>query len=216
MIKSVIFDFDGTLMNTLPTISYFGNLALSSVGLDAIEPEKFRYFVGDGRDLLIHRMLEFHNADNYENYITVGKKYDEEYENNYLFKSIVYENIPELLSKLRKKGIKTAVLTNKPHNVAVQIINSVFVDMFDIYYGQRPGIPTKPSNDAALEIAEKLNANPEECAFVGDTAVDIQTGKNSGMYTIGVLWGFRDADELKNADIIVNHPLEIFDFVTNI
>lgn len=215
MIKAVIFDFDGTLMNTLPTIAYFCNLALSTIGLDSIGTDKFRYFVGDGRDLLIHRILEFHNSDTTENYAKVGSKYDEEYEKNYLFKSVIYDGIPELLKILHQKGIKLAVLTNKPHNVAIQIIQSVFGEIFDVYCGQRPGIPVKPNPSAALEIADKLQILPNECVFIGDTCIDVQTGKNAGMQTIGVLWGFRDADELKNADIIAKHPSDIIDFIAS-
>lgn len=216
MIKAVIFDFDGTLMNTLPGIAYFGNTALESVGLEPVETDKFRYFVGDGRNLLIHRMLAFRNADTPENYEAAGAKYDEEYEKNYLFKSEIYDGIPELLEKLRRDGIKTAVLSNKPDNVATQIIDAVFKGKFDIYHGQRPGIPTKPSPDAALEIASELGAAPEECVFVGDTIIDVTTGKNAGMHTIGVTWGFREKSELEDADSIAEIPSDIYEAIKNL
>ena len=215
MIKAVIFDFDGTLMNTLPGIAHFCNAALASVGLDPIETDEFRYLVGNGRDILIHRILDRFNADTEENYKTAGKVYDEEYEKDILFGTVIYDGIFELTSELKKNGIKTGILTNKPHDVAVMIINKVFGDTFDIYYGQRPGVPIKPDPAGALAIARELGYKPEECAFVGDTAVDVETGKNAGMFTIGALWGFRSADELKPADALAESPKVVFDIIKN-
>ena len=101
MIKAVIFDFDGTLMNTLPGIAHFCNTALKEVGLEPIETDKYRYFVGNGRDVLIHRILEYYNADTAENYKTAGMRYDEEYEKDILYGTVVYDGIMYLLAKLK-------------------------------------------------------------------------------------------------------------------
>jgi phosphoglycolate phosphatase len=216
MIKAVIFDFDGTLMNTLPGIAHFCNTALKEVGLPPIETDKFRYFVGNGRDVLIHRILDHYNADTPDNYEKAGKKYDDEYENDILYGTVIYDGIMDLIGALKKDGIKVGILTNKPHDVAVQIIKTVFGDSFDIYYGQREGIPTKPSPDGALAIARELGFKAEECAFAGDTIVDVTTGKKAEMYTIGVLWGFRDEDELKAADAIAKEPKDIYDIIKKV
>lgn len=213
MIKAVIFDFDGTLMDTLPAIAYFGNTALAEAGLAPIETEKYKYLVGDGRDILIHRILDYHNAYTPSNYEKVGKKYDNEYEKDILFNTVVYEGITEMLNILKENHIKIAILTNKPHDIAAEIIHTVFGHTFDLFYGQRTGMPIKPAPDGALAIADELGFSPEECAFVGDTIVDITTGKNAGMYTIGVLWGFRDLDELSVANAVVQKPNEIIQII---
>ena len=216
MIKAVIFDFDGTLMNTLPGIAHFGNAALAEVGFSPVEEEKYKYFVGDGRDKLIHRMLDYYGADTAENYKIAGTKYDELYEGDVMYGSVVYDGISELLDKLRNSGIKTAVLSNKPDNVAQMLIEKNFSGKFDVCCGQRKGIPTKPNPQAALEIAEVLKVKANECVFVGDTIVDVTTGKNAGMHTIGVLWGFRKKAELCDADFIAEAPGDIFNAVKNI
>lgn len=209
MIKAVIFDFDGTLMNTLPGITHFGNAALEYIGLEPISEEKYKYFVGDGRDKLIHRMLDYHNADTSENYERAGKKYDALYEADVMYGSVVYDGIHTLLDGLIKDGIKTAMLSNKPDNVAQMLIKENFDGKFNVCFGKRANVPTKPNPQSALEIAETLEVEPGECLFVGDTDVDVATGKNAGMYTCGVLWGFRNKKELAAADYIAEAPEDI-------
>lgn len=216
MTKLCIFDLDGTLTNTLPAISHFGNTALSAHGFPKIEPEKYKLLVGDGRDLLIHRMLSECGADTDENFEKVGKVYDAAYEAEPLYETKPYDGITELLNNLKNRNIKIAVLSNKPDNVAVDVVKLFFGDIFDIAHGQRKGIKTKPDAVAALEIAEQLGINPSDTYFIGDTNVDIMTGKNAGMHTIGVLWGFRGIEELTNAgaEFIVSHPDEIFKIIS--
>ena len=211
VVKLCIFDLDGTLTNTIPAISHFGNTALKSYSFPAIEPEKYKSLVGNGRDVLIHRMLKCFNADTDENFDKVGKAYDHAYESDPLYKTKPYDGIPELLDTLKANGVKIAVLSNKPHNVAIDVVKMFFGDKFDAAYGQRKGITNKPAPDGALMLAKELGVSPSESAFIGDTYVDIETGKNSGMLTIGVLWGFRDRSELENAgaEHIVAIPAEI-------
>lgn len=214
MIKAAIFDFDGTLMNTLPGISHFCNIALNSVGLESIkEIEKFAYFVGDGRDSLIHRILNYFSADTEENFKKAGLRYDEEYKKDILYESVVYPGIYELLEKLRNNGIKLAVLSNKPNDVATVIIEKTFPNYFDIYSGQKKAIPKKPAPEAALNIAKSFEVSVSECIFIGDTMVDIETGKNAGMQTIGVLWGFRKKEELESADALASVPSDILKII---
>lgn len=218
MIKSVIFDLDGTLSDTLNTIAYYGNLALKTYGFETIPTEEYKKLVGNGRDILIHRMLEFVGADNDENYKNVGEKYDFEYESNVLYLTKPFDKTPELVKSLKEKNVKCAVLSNKPDNVTGPIVEQLFgKGAFDICRGAVPGVPIKPEPDAALAIMKEFGLNPEECLFVGDTYVDITTGKNAGMKTIGVLWGFRDEEELRSAgaDFIVSSPDEIYEIAAS-
>lgn len=215
MTKLCIFDLDGTLTNTLPAIAYFGNTALSEFGFPEIEQERYKKLVGNGRDLLIHRMLAESGSDTPENFEKVGKVYDAAYEADPLYETKPYDGIIELLDTLKAAGIKLAVLSNKPDNVAADVVKLFFGDRFDLAFGQREGIKTKPDPTAALMIAKELDADVSETVFIGDTYVDVSTGKNAGMKSIGVLWGFRDEAELKDAgaDFIVSHPSEIADII---
>lgn len=215
MTKLCIFDLDGTLTDTIPAIAHFGNTALTSYGFTELPNERYKKLVGNGRDKLIHRMLRENGADTSENYEKVGKAYDAAYEADPLFETKPYDGIIELLDSLIKNGIKIAVLSNKPDNVAQDVVRLFFKDRFNAAYGQRNGIAIKPEPIAALEIAKELGIDVSEAVFIGDTNVDILTGKNAGMKTIGVLWGFRDKEELLSAgaDYIVSKPLEILDII---
>ena len=218
MINLCIFDLDGTLTNTLPAIAHFGNTALCRHGFSEIETERYKYLVGDGRDLLVHRMLAENGADTPENFEKVGKSYDAAYEADPLFETRPYDGIPELLRLLRSRGIKTAVLSNKPDNVACDVVRLFFPGLFDAAHGQRPGIKTKPNPEGALLLLDKFGVKPENAVFIGDTNVDIYTGKNSGMKTVGARWGFRTEKELSDAgaDFIAANPLDIADIIFKI
>ncbi len=215
MTKLCIFDLDGTLTDTIPAISYFGNNALSKFGLPEIPADRYKILVGNGRDLLIRRMLDEVGANTEENYINVGKAYDAGYEADPLYKTAPYDGIVELLDNLKSAGIKIAVLTNKPDNVAQDVVKLFFGDRFDLIVGQKPDMKIKPDPEGAFFIAKELGAEISECVFIGDTYVDISTGKNAGMTSIGVLWGFRDEAELKGAgaDYIVAKASEILDMI---
>ena len=160
-------------------------------------------------------MLAEAGADTPENFEKVGKAYDDAYEADPLYETKPYDGIIELLDKLKESGIKIAVLTNKPDNVAQDVVKLFFGDRFDLVYGQRAGVKIKPDPEAALLIAKELCADISETVFIGDTYVDISTGKNAGMRSIGVLWGFRDEEELRNAgaDYIVSRADEISDII---
>lgn len=217
MKKLCIFDLDGTLSDTLTAISHFGNLALKeAMDMPPVEKEKYKYFVGDGRDVLIHRMLDYYNLDNDEKFAKTCKVYDRYYEADPMYKTDAYDGIKELLAKLRKNGTKIAVCTNKPANVAHDVVHTIFGDIFDFISGITDDVKTKPSPDTALKIIETLNISKADSVFIGDTNIDINTAKNAGIESIGVLWGFRDEKELTDAgaDHIVSSPHEIFEIVT--
>ncbi len=218
MIKAVIFDLDGTVSDTVSTIAHFGNMALEYYGLPPIDTEKFKYFAGDGKVVLLHRMLEYHDADTEEMFKKVEAKYDAEYEADPIYITKPFDGVIDELKKLKERGIKLAVLSNKPDNVTVMVAGQLFGDLFDIVHGKRENIPTKPDPEGTVILMEELGVTKDECVFVGDTNVDIFTAKNVGMKSIGVLWGFRDEKELSSAkaDYIIEKTDEIFNTILKI
>lgn len=215
MIKAVIFDFDGTLANTIYSIQYFANNTLERYGLKTADTESFKRFIGDGAKKLIMRLLENAGADSKgETADKILKEYNESYDNNPLYLVRPYDGICEMLTELGKMNVKTAILSNKPHGTACKITESIFEEFdFDAVYGQREGIPVKPDPMSVNMIMSELEVTPEECVYVGDTSTDMRTAINAGIFKIGVLWGFRDREDLKDADIIVENPSEIVDAV---
>lgn len=208
-IKACIFDLDGTLTDTIRAIAHFGNMALAAYGMDAIPVEDYKIYVGDGRDKLIHRILNAHGQDTPEMFERVRDVYDENYEKDYLYDTDAYDGIRGLLAELKSKGVKIAVCSNKPDNVVHFVVDNIFgKDYFDAVIGVIDGMPTKPNPYTALQIAKSLGAAPSECLFLGDTNVDIFTAKNAGMTSVGVLWGFRGRTELvqAGADYIAETP----------
>lgn len=215
-IKACIFDLDGTLTDTLRAIAHFGNLALGTYGMAPLPTENYKKYVGDGRDKLIHRILTVHDNDTPEMFIKVRDVYDENYEKDYLYDTDAYDGIRELLFELKSRGMKLAVCSNKPDNVAHFVTDTIFgKNYFDAVRGVIDGRPTKPDPSCALNIADKLSVNVNECIFIGDTNVDIRTAKNAKMTSVGVLWGFRDRDELTEAgaDYIAENPHAILDLI---
>ncbi len=215
MIKLCIFDLDGTLLDTLPTISHYVNLALKEYDLTQIEQERFKYHVGNGARLLIERSLDDIGADRNEYFDKVFKLYNKEYDKDVNYLTKPYDGIPEMLAELKTMGIETAVLSNKPHFAAVNVVKNLLGELIDSANGAKDDIPLKPSPDGVYEIFREFNVTPEECLYIGDTGVDMQTGKSAGIFSIGVLWGFREEEELiKNgADLIVSNPCEIAFYV---
>jgi len=209
--RAYIFDLDGTLSDTLSSIAFYCNQALKKFGFCEIETERYKQLVGNGRDLLIHRALTEVGADTPENFINVCTEYDKLYEADVICLAKPYDGIIKMLNDLKTGGNKIAVLSNKPHNVTVPIVKELFGDIFDAVYGARDGVELKPKPGGALKLAEELGVSPSDCVFIGDTDNDILTGVNAGMKTIGVLWGFRDETELRDAgaDYIVNKAHEI-------
>lgn len=217
--NACIFDLDGTLTDTLSTIAFYVNKSLKKFGFDSIDIEHFKYFAGNGRDILLHRALAHLGIDTVENFIKVGAEYDKLYENDTIGLSAPFDGICEMLDRLKEMGIKIAVLSNKPHNVTLPFVKSIFGDnCFDIIYGQRPEVKLKPHPQGAYIVADELGVLPENCIFIGDTDNDILTGINAGMKTIGVLWGFRDEKELLSAgaDFIVSIPSQIPEIVSEL
>lgn len=211
MIKACIFDLDGTVSNTINSITYFANNALKKAGLPIIESDVYKKLVGNGAKVLVERMLKTVGA-NESYYEEVAFEYNTKYHNDFLYLTEPYEGILDMLKSLKNMGIKVAILSNKPHETAIKVSDALFGDeLVDVCYGGRDGIALKPDPAGVFEIMKELGVSKEECLYIGDTATDMKTGKGSDLYTIGVLWGFRDRDELVDggADVIIAHPSEI-------
>jgi len=217
MIKLCIFDLDGTLLNTLPTISYYCNLSLNKYGLKSIDTQKFKYLVGNGAKVLIEKALDEVRADKEEYFKKVYKFYNEEYDKDVSYLTKPYDGVPEMLLGIKTLGVTTAVLSNKPHFATENAVKIMFGELIDTARGGTDKIALKPSPDAVFEIIKRQGVKKEECIYIGDTDTDMQTGKNADLFTIGVNWGFRDEEELyKNGcDMIVKHPNEIYEYVKN-
>lgn len=213
MIKACIFDLDGTIANTLESIAGFSNEALKKCGYKTIELEKYKKIVGNGADTQMRRMLKNVKGDFTEDELKkLRAEYDSLYEAEPMKGVKEYDGVKEMLGKLKKQGIQLAVLSNKPNNVAQMVVEKLFSStLFDVVAGQKDGIPTKPDPKGAEIILKELGRKPCECLYVGDTWVDMQTGHNAGMKTVGVLWGFRDRQELEEneADFIISSANEL-------
>ncbi len=217
--KAVIFDLDGTLANSLESIAHCANMALNAFGFNSFELQRYKNFVGDGADTLIMRCLKAAGDEKLEYFKRVYEKYKELFKTGCLYNVKAYDGIEELLNNLKQSKIKTAVLSNKPHERTVDVVNSLFGnELIDIVLGHSEDREKKPSAQGARLIADKLGVSVSQCVYAGDTNVDMLTGKNAEMLTVGVLWGFRQKDELiKNgADIIVSEPSEIYDIILGV
>ena len=137
---------------------------------------------------------------------------DDIYDKDFMYLTAPYDGIIDMLDAVKAQGIKTAVLSNKDHSTAKKVSDQLFADgLIDLCMGARHGVPLKPEPDAVFEIMEHFGVSKDECLYIGDTATDIKTAKNAGLYSIGVLWGFRDEAELKSAgaDVIISDPMKI-------
>lgn len=214
--RGVIFDLDGTLSDSIISIAYCANRALEKYGLSSFVTDRYKYFVGDGAATLIHRCVENQDTDRSDLYEQVKAEYDRLFAVDCMYKVKPYPGIVELLQELKKRQIPIAVLSNKPHPNTQKVIHDLFGDdMFTVVQGQIPEIEKKPSPDGVLYIAEKLGIPAEQFLYVGDTNTDMQTGKNAGAFTVGVLWGFRDRKELEDndADAIIEKPMELLQYL---
>ena len=213
--KACIFDLDGTLTNTLESMTYSVNLTLEEMGLSKITKDQCRLFVGNGARVLMEKSLKA-AGDTDASRIEEGMEiYGRIFDRNCTYHVTPYEGIPEMLKALKDKGIQLAVLSNKPDRQTVKVVKAIFgEELFDKVQGQTAEIPRKPSPLGPLAIAKEFNAKPSECLYMGDTKTDMDTGNAAGMFTIGVTWGFRPRKELEehHAAKIVDKPEEILDY----
>ncbi|ADO68801.1 HAD family hydrolase [Stigmatella aurantiaca] len=194
-LRAALFDLDGTLVDSLADIAAAMNHALIHHGLPTHPTSDYRYFVGEGVMHLIRRAApQGDEALHTEIFTTYRAWYAE-----HLFdQTTVFPGIAQMLARLAGEGVQLAVLSNKADGFTKQLVKGLMPDVpFAAVYGERPGMPRKPDPTAALALAGELAVAPGDCAFVGDTSVDMNTARHAGMYGVGVTWGFRGVDELK-------------------
>ena len=212
MKKAVIFDLDGTLLNTLDDLADSTNYALSKFGYPTRTIDEVRQFVGNGVAKLIERAIpEGKNNPNFEKCLAIFK---ENYAQNMYNKTAPYNGILEMLSNLKSKGIKIAVVSNKFDLAVKELCKKYFEGFIDFAAGENEaqGIKKKPAPDTVISVLNEFNFATEDAVYVGDSDVDIMTAKNSKMPCISVTWGFRDEKFLleNGATILINAPSEIY------
>ena len=208
-IKALIFDLDGTLVNSLSDLANSVNFALTTLGLPTHPISSYKPRIGNGAILLIARSLPANKLHLAERALSIQQ---ERYARHYDDESSLYRDIDKLIIKLCQIQIPMAILSNKPDGHTQTIVDSMFPqNTFKIIRGHLPTMPLKPDATSSLSIAEELNIAPEEMAFIGDTQVDIETAKQAGMHPVGVTWGFRTKEDLieAGAKIIIETPLEL-------
>ena len=214
MIRGIIFDVDGTTLNTLNDLYVSFNQALKEFGLPARSKDEIRMGVGSGFKVLVDRCTPPDTSEELKQ--KLGVRYGEIYSENYRKTTVPYDGIRELLQTLRDRNIALAISSNKSDRFVKGLAEKNFPDIeFVEVMGAREGFPHKPDPRGAKFIIEKMGLEKEEVMYVGDSDIDILTGKNAGVKTVGCLWGFRDRETLENAgaDIILSEPLELLKYI---
>ncbi|MGE5614863.1 MAG: HAD family hydrolase [Bacillota bacterium] len=213
--KAAIFDLDGTLLDTIEDLGDSMNYVLEKMGCPTHSMEEYKYFVGDGRRNLVMRALPEDKRDE-ESVEYALAAMSETYSKRWDVKTKPYPGITDMLDALAGRGIKLSVLSNKTDNITKLVIKK-FLPSWNFYpvFGERQGVPRKPDPAGALEITRILGVKPDECIYVGDTDVDMKTAAAAGMYAVGVLWGFRTAEELveNGAKTLISHPLDLLNLL---
>ena len=215
LIKCAVFDLDGTLLNTIKTINYYLNLALSEYDLPPVSEADTMSFVGDGAVKLIDRALKSVGGEK-SLFDGVFKTYNEAYNASPYYLTEAYESIEDTLLALKKLGIKLAVLSNKPDFAVRATVERFFKNTFDLVRGGMDGVPLKPCPDTLFEIMRELGATPEQTAYIGDSEPDVLTAKNAGVaLNISVTYGFRTREQLLSAgaELFVDNACEILNIL---
>lgn len=213
--QAVIFDLDGTLLDTLEDLADSMNAVLEEMQFPTHKPDSYRYFVGEGMRTLAKRVLPVGCQDEARIDLVV-QRMSSEYDKRWKVKSRPYPGIEEVLGSLTEFGLSIAVLSNKPDAFTQVMVPALLPGwQFSQVVGARAGVPVKPDPQAALEIAAKLGLSPERILYVGDTATDMLTANAAGMVAVGVAWGFRPVEELleHGAKSIIGYPGELMDLV---
>eukprot|EP00752_Nemacystus_decipiens_P016714 g14952.t1 len=206
---AAIFDLDGTLLDTLRDLCNSANHALKTVGRPTHPIEAYRTLVGQGVDNLFIDAL---GPDHQDLHSRAVAAFHAHYADHRFDTTAPYPGIWKMLTTLQAGRIKLGVLSNKPHTATVDVIDRYFSDLdWAVVRGHKPGTAPKPVPTSAREVIAEMGVEPARCVYVGDTKVDMLTGKAAGMFTVGVSWGFRSVKELQNngADAIVDSAGEL-------
>lgn len=214
MIKAVIFDMDGTIVNSLEDIAYSVNCALSEFGYSKRTIDEIKSFVGNGADMLIKKALPSEGQKDFEKVFNAYRGY---YKQNLCIRTKLYEGIPELLDYLRENGIKIAVVTNKNDDdaklIASKLLNNKLDAVVGAIFGKRK---KKPNPEPVLLAIDMLGIDKEEACYAGDSETDIETAVNTGIKFIGCSWGFRDRSIFEKCDFVAEKAGDIVRILKNI
>ena len=214
MYRYVIFDLDGTLLNTIDDLADAGNWVCCKHGWPTHTVDEFKYFVGNGMTMLATRFMpeECRTPEGIRGVLDEFMPYYDAHKQD---KTAPYAGMPEALQRLKEAGISMSVLTNKADHMAGPVIEGYYPGLFPMVQGALPGVPPKPDPTLLHKLMERMEVKPEETLFVGDSNVDIQTAKNGGLASCGVLWGFRTRQELEaeGADHTVETPEELVELI---
>lgn len=211
--KAIIFDLDGTLADTLAGIAWSMNHILEQLGLPAHETDAYRRMIGDGARKLVQRALPDDWADRVDE---ISAMYLPLLEREGAKRSTVFAGVPAMLEQLSTRGVRLAVLSNKPHDATRDVVDHLFPDHpFAIVRGHIDRTPVKPDPASAREVLGELGIESSEAWYVGDSDVDMQTAHNAGLRAIGVSWGMRGRAELEahDADHVIDTPGELIELL---
>ncbi|MEM9881950.1 MAG: HAD family hydrolase [Planctomycetota bacterium] len=207
--RAVMFDLDGTLADTLTDLAHAGNHAMAAAGRPTFPVERYRTLAGQGLERLIRDALGPEHPHLFDPAIEAFRGH---YAAHRFDHTRPYDGVTELLGDLRGRGLQLAVMSNKPDDATVDTVARLFpAGTFAAVRGHRAGYPVKPDPKAALEICDELRIPPRDWAYVGDSDVDMHTGRAVGFFTVGVSWGFRSVDELRTAgaEAVIDRPAEL-------
>ncbi len=210
--KAVLFDLDGTLLDTLMDLALSMNRVLEKNGMPTHDVDRYRYFVGNGANILVKRAVPEKKKKETRLLERLYKEFLTDYAHNWDNNTRLYKGVDKMLDGLVERGLRLAVLSNKPHDFTRLCIKRYLSKWpFDIVLGDRPGIPRKPDPAGALEIAKTLDIATDSFLYLGDTSIDMITASKAGMFPVGVLWGFRDRAELEEsgAKTVISQPEQI-------
>jgi phosphoglycolate phosphatase len=217
-LRAVLFDLDGTLLDTLDDLADSANFALRRLGLPEHPAESYKYFVGDGIENLVRRAVPeaHHDEATLDRCLSLTR---EQYAMRWADKTRPYEGIGNLLDALTARGAPMAVLSNKPEEFTRLCVDRLLAGWrFEVVLGASPSLPRKPDPAGARQIAERLQLEPGSIIYLGDTGTDMQTAVRAGMFPVGALWGFRSADELlvHGARVVIREPRELLQLLGSV
>jgi phosphoglycolate phosphatase len=209
--KAIIFDLDGTLLDTLEDIGDAMNRVLKKRGFPVHDMDAYRHFIGDGAEMLTQRALPETHRSQETVYACLGD-FKHDYGENWDQKTKAYPGVPEMLDRLTAIDVRMAVFSNKPHEFAIQCVERLLADWkFQKIIGLSHRLPRKPDPAGALAVAADFKLDPAHFLYLGDSAVDMKTAVTAGMYPVGAAWGFRTEKELmeNGCRFLAKHPMDI-------
>lgn len=218
--KSVaIFDLDGTLQKTLPSITISANMMLDYFGLPSLSQETVVGFIGKGARVLAESVMRHSGIDDPDTIEEAFRIYTRIFDEHCTDELEPYDGVPEMFERLLGMGVDVAVVTNKNMSMAPRVLATSFsLDLFSEIRGYSPDFPLKPDASQTIDVLEKLGASPEWSFFIGDSDIDVMTGKNAGMRTVAVKWGYQPIEKLEavNPDYLAESPEDLTTYIERV